>query len=97
MIKREVEAKLQTYQSTDDREKFTLPIDVDDWQQKAKSVLDRDPYDYVESGAGREETLKRNRMAFSEWEIQPQLLNNVAGRDIQISLFGQKLDRKSVV
>ena len=42
---------------------------------------------YVEGGAGSGYTMRANRRAFDRWRIVPRMLNNVAERDLSVTLF----------
>lgn len=80
----------ETRQSNNE-DKTSFPISHKDWLLRAKEILDSAPFDYVESGAGTEATLGRNQLAFSLWQIQPKLLQDVSSRDLSVPLFGRHL------
>lgn len=56
-----------------------------------KGGLERSAYDYYRSGADQERTLRRNRKAFSSWEIWYRVLADVAERDLTTTVLGSTL------
>ena len=68
-----------------------LPVAVEDLEQKARSVLSPEAFDYVAGGAGSEDTMRANLAAFGRWRLVPRLLRNVARRDLGVKLFGRRL------
>lgn len=66
------------------------PIGIDEWDQRARSVLSRAAYDWVSGGAGEEWTMDANRDAFRRWQLRPQVLRNTAERDISIEVLGTR-------
>lgn len=67
-----------------------FPLSFEEWEQKAAETMMPGGYGYASSGAGREETAKRNQEAFSKWAIVPRMLNDVSKVDMGISLFGHR-------
>lgn len=65
-----------------------FPINATEFEAAAKEVMDAGPYGYVRSGAGGEETLRKNTAAFSNYSLVPQFLNDVSTIDTSITLFG---------
>lgn len=70
----------------------SLPISIEDWEQKARELLSVGPFDYIIGGSGAEETLASNRNAFQNWAILPRMLRDVSERHLQIALFDHQLD-----
>ncbi|CAG9767625.1 unnamed protein product [Ceutorhynchus assimilis] len=66
-------------------------ICVKDFEVQAHKLLPRNTLDYYRSGAGRQETLKNNRSAFSKYKIRPRCLRNVAKRDLSVTILGEKI------
>ncbi|XP_030767950.1 hydroxyacid oxidase 1 [Sitophilus oryzae] len=64
---------------------------VKDFEDYAYKVLPRNALDYYRSGAGREETLKENRRAFSRYKLRPRCLRDVSKRDLSTTVMGQKV------
>ena len=58
---------------------------------KARRVLPRPVFDFVDGGAEDEWTLRRNETAFESISLRPRPLNGAAQRDLSVKLFGQKL------
>src|SRR5258706_15329667 len=58
---------------------------------KARRVLPRPVFDFVDGGAEDEWTLRRNELAFEDIGLRPRPLNGAAQRDLSINLFDQKL------
>ncbi|MGM0903671.1 MAG: alpha-hydroxy-acid oxidizing protein [Bacillota bacterium] len=67
-----------------------FPLSFEEWEQKAAEKMMPGGFGYASSGAGREETAKRNQEAFSKWAIVPRMLNDVSKVDMGISLFGRR-------
>ncbi|KQL45912.1 lactate 2-monooxygenase [Brevibacillus choshinensis] len=66
-----------------------LPVSYAEWESRARSVLAKGPFDYIDGGAGYEDTIRVNREAFRSWRLQPQVLRNVSKRDARVTLFGK--------
>ncbi|DAA23273.1 2-Hydroxyacid oxidase 1 isoform 2 [Bos taurus] len=64
---------------------------ISDYEQHAKSVLQKSIYDYYKSGANDQETLADNIAAFSRWKLYPRMLRNIAEIDLSTSVLGQKV------
>lgn len=69
----------------------SLPISIEDWEQKAREILPDGPFDYIAGGSGAEETLAANRTAFSKWAIVPRMMRDVTNRTLGITLYNQSL------
>lgn len=67
------------------------PVSIDEWESRARAVLDKGPFDYLAGGAGGEETMRANREAFYLWRLRPRVVRDVAERDLSVTLFGRKL------
>lgn len=63
-------------------------ISVEDWRVLAENALPPGPYAYVAGGAGDEATMRENAAAFDRYRIVPCVLNEVADRDLTVSLLG---------
>jgi isopentenyl diphosphate isomerase/L-lactate dehydrogenase-like FMN-dependent dehydrogenase len=66
-----------------------LPVGYEEWEYRARQILPDGPFGYIAGGAGSEDTMRANREAFRQWRIQPRMLEDVAERDLTITLFGQ--------
>jgi lactate 2-monooxygenase len=73
------------------KETESLPISIEDWEQKAREILPDGPFDYIAGGSGAEETLAENRKAFSRWVIVPRMMRDVSKRSLGITLLNQQL------
>nr|KAF6330051.1 hydroxyacid oxidase 1 [Myotis myotis] len=68
---------------------FSRLVCISDYEQHAKSILQKSIYDYYRSGANDQETLADNMAAFSRWKLYPRMLRNVAEIDLSTSVLGQ--------
>lgn len=68
------------------------PLTHEEWEASAKEKMEPHKFGHIRSGAGAEETLRRNRQAFSKWAILPRMLNDVSSIDTSINLFGRKYE-----
>ena len=66
-----------------------LPQSVDEWMERARSTLTKDAWDYLEGGAGDEDTVHENRSAFKKWRIRPRYLKDVSKRTMEAEFLGQ--------
>jgi len=66
-------------------------INVADFEQAAKGLLEAGPLGYFAGGAGDERTLRRNVEAFAEWELMPRVLVDVSEVDPSVELYGSRL------
>lgn len=64
-----------------------LPISFEDWEARAKVKLPVQAFDYAETGAGSEATMRANRSAFAHWRILQRILVDVADRNLTVPLF----------
>lgn len=74
-------------QSTDTEENF--PISFEEIESVAKQAMSAPAFSYIASGAGGEETVRKNADAFKKYSITPRLLNDVSNLDTSITIFGQ--------
>ncbi|WP_438313670.1 alpha-hydroxy-acid oxidizing protein [Sporosarcina sp. FA9] len=77
---------LQTMSSSVDEQ---FPINFKALEEKASTLLSKGAFGYIQSGAGGEETLKKNTSSFSKLSIVPRFLNDVSNVDTSITLFGR--------
>ena len=83
------EAQLRMYsQSLTGASHWSWPISVTQWRRAARKRLDERAWSYIEGGAGLEETLQANRQAFRRYQIRPHMLNNVASRNLEVTILG---------
>uniref|UniRef100_UPI00338F4BC9 alpha-hydroxy-acid oxidizing protein n=1 Tax=uncultured Allobacillus sp. TaxID=1638025 RepID=UPI00338F4BC9 len=69
-------------------EENPFPIGYEEIEKAAKDILSPQAFSYISSGAGAEETARKNKNAFQRYSIIPKLLNDVSELDTRISLFG---------
>jgi isopentenyl diphosphate isomerase/L-lactate dehydrogenase-like FMN-dependent dehydrogenase len=65
-----------------------LPLDPDEWEARARAVLEPGPFDYIAGGAGGESTMQANRDAFARWRLRPAMLAGNLQRDLHVSVLG---------
>ena len=65
-----------------------LALDPDEWESRAKAVLEPGPFDYIAGGAGGESTMQANRDAFTRWRLRPAMLAGNQQRDLHVSVLG---------
>ena len=65
-----------------------LPQSVEEWRERAKNTLTKDAWDYLEGGAGEEDTVQENRSAFRKWRIRPRYLRDVSTRSLDAEFLG---------
>lgn len=68
-----------------------VPVDPQALEQLAQRVMRPEAFAYVAGGAGAEETMRANRVAFERWRIVPRMLRDVSARDTSMELFGRTL------
>jgi len=65
-----------------------LPLDPDEWEARAKAILEPGPFDYIAGGAGSESTMQANRDAFARWRLRPAMLAGNQQRDLHVTVLG---------
>src|SRR5687767_3372603 len=66
-------------------------VTIDDFEAAARARLPQMVYDYYRSGADEEHTLRRNRDAFSAYEIWYRTLVDVGCPALETTVLGTKL------
>ncbi|RBW67918.1 alpha-hydroxy-acid oxidizing protein [Bacillus taeanensis] len=64
-----------------------LPISFEEWKERARLILAKAPFDYIEGGAGSEDTIAANEKAFKCWRIRPRMMIDVSHRNLSVSMF----------
>ena len=64
---------------------------IADLRSLARRQLPRPIFDYIDGGADDEVTLRRNSSAFADYELVPDVLNDVSSIATQVTLFGQQV------
>lgn len=72
-------------------QKPTVPVNMQLLKQAAQKKMSKQAYAYIAGGAGTENTISENRLAFNRWRMVPRMLCDVSARDTSINLFGEKL------
>jgi L-lactate dehydrogenase (cytochrome) len=65
---------------------------IEDLRRLARRRLPRAVFDFVEGGAGDEQTVRRNRAAFERLLFQPRVLVDVSKREQATVLFGERIE-----
>jgi 4-hydroxymandelate oxidase len=66
-------------------------VTVDDFEERARSLLPQAVYDYYAGGAGDEWTLRENRAAFERIALRPRVLVDVSTVDLSTVVVGQRV------
>lgn len=67
-----------------------LSTNLSNLETAAQHKLSAEAFAYVAGGAGQEQTVRRNKSAFQNWQIVPRMLRDVSKRDLSIELLGKK-------
>lgn len=86
------QVQFEVYQTMTQPDPDRLPVSYEEWEARAREVLEDGPFYYVAGGAGGEETMKDNLQSFTRWKIVPRMLKNVENRDLNVELFGKRYD-----
>lgn len=68
-----------------------VPVAERALEAKAVDVMSPEAAAYIVGGAGREDTISANRLAFGKWQIVPRVLRDVERRDSSTTLLGMSL------
>ncbi|GEN87828.1 alpha-hydroxy-acid oxidizing protein [Oceanobacillus sojae] len=68
----------------------SFPIGPEQLEAAAKHTLPEEVFGHIRSGAGGEETLRKNRAAFEQYSIIPRCLSNVSQVDTSIRILGKE-------
>ena len=85
--------KRSLYQGRD----FRRTRNIDELRLVAKRRLPNFVFEYVDSGAEDEATLRANREVFDQWRLVPSALVDVTRRDTSVSLLGHTADWPLVI
>jgi 4-hydroxymandelate oxidase len=67
------------------------PINLFDYEVRAKQVLPHNSWDFIDAGAMDEVTTRRNRTAFEALSLRPRYLRDVRNRDISVTVLGNEI------
>ncbi len=68
-----------------------IPATVDDFRDMAERRLPRLLFDYVDGGAGSEETLRANVSALSRTRLKQRVLRDVSQTSTEVEVLGEKM------
>ncbi len=68
-----------------------MPVNLNEFEKLAKSLLDKPAYDYYSSGANDEITLLENLQAYKRIQLYPRVLVDVDRRDLTTTVLGTKI------
>lgn len=68
-----------------------VPVSPDLLATQAQARMSKAAFAYIAGGAGSELTLARNREAWGQWRIQPNMLCDVSQADTSQTLLGRRL------
>lgn len=86
------EVQFSMYQTMFNPDPNRLPVVYEEWEEKAREMLEDSPFYYVAGGAGGEKTMTANLESFDRWQIVPRMLRNVEDRNLSVDLFGYTYD-----
>ena len=67
------------------------PINLYDYEARAKRVLPHNTWEHIEAGAMDEFTTRRNRTAFEALTLRPRFLRDISHRDISTRVLGEPI------
>ena len=67
------------------------PINLYDYEERARLVLPHDDWDTIDAGAMDMFTTRRNRSAFEELTLRPRFLRDTGERDLSTTMLGNEL------
>ena len=65
------------------------PINLYDYETRAKEVLPPPLWDYIDGGVLDDSTVRRNRVALDELTLRPRFLRDISQRDISTTVLGE--------
>ena len=67
------------------------PINLYEYEARAKEALPHNVWDFIDGGAMDEFTTRRNRTAFEALTLRPRFLRDISQRDISTTVLGTKI------
>lgn len=67
------------------------PVNIFEYEEVAKGLLDQGSYDFIAGGATDEITLRRTRTVFDSIMIRPRMMVDVSDRDLSTTVLGHKI------
>lgn len=74
-----------------DDSQLKAPINLNEFEFLASTVLEKQTYDYYRGGANEEITLHENTAAFQRIQLHPKVLVDVDIRDISTTVLGEQI------
>ena len=65
------------------------PINLYDYEARAKQILPHNAWDFIEAGSMDETTTRRNRTAFESLTLRPRFLRDITERSISTTVLNQ--------
>jgi 4-hydroxymandelate oxidase len=66
------------------------PINLAEFEQRARALLPKPQFDFFNGGAADEVTLRENRRAFDDIDLRYRVLAGVEHRDLSVTLLGKR-------
>lgn len=66
-------------------------VQFEEWEKLAKGNIDHNAFTYIQSGAGREETLRSNEEDFRKIKLIPRYLKDVSNVCLKTNILGETL------
>ena len=73
------------------------PASYSDFRELARRRLPRMLFDYVDGGAGAEQTLRRNVEAMEKVALRQRVMRDVSSLSLAVELFGERLSMPVVL
>ena len=73
------------------------PINLYDYESRAKLVLPHNNWEFIEAGAMDEFTTRRNRSAFEDLKLRPRFMRDVSERNLSTTVLGQEISMPVMV
>ena len=73
------------------------PINLYDYESRAKLVLPHNNWEFIEAGAMDEFTTRRNRSAFEDLKLRPRFMRDVSERSLATTVLGQEISMPVMV
>ena len=89
--------QIEIYSARKQQTPTCIPYDADELRDKARRAVDVKAWNFVDGGAGSEDTLRANLDAFRRWRIVPRMLQDVTDRDHSITLLGRRFPHPMLV
>ena len=67
------------------------PVNLYDYEARAKQCLPHNNWEFIEAGAMDEFTTRRNRSAFEALTIRPRFLRDISNRKLSTTVLGEEI------